>query len=103
MILGASQARRMEEFSTTDFTTMINTTDNYSASTIQENVTVVESSTGYPELKRIIIITVYPFLIPLGMFGNILTFIVMRRGSMKEVSTCFYMSILALADTGKKQ
>ena len=37
----------------------------------------------------------------LGGFGNILTFIVMRRGSLQEVSTCFYMSILALADTGK--
>ena len=37
----------------------------------------------------------------IGGFGNILTFIVMRRGSLKEVSTCFYMSVLALADTGK--
>ena len=38
-----------------------------------------------------------------GGFGNILTFIVMQRGSLKEVSTCFYMSILALADTGKQK
>ena len=36
-----------------------------------------------------------------GGFGNILTFIVMQRGSLKEVSTCLYMSMLALADTGK--
>ena len=36
-----------------------------------------------------------------GGIGNILTFIVMQRGSLKEVSTCFYMSVLALADTGK--
>ena len=36
-----------------------------------------------------------------GGFRNILTFIVMQRGSLKEVSTCFYMSKLALADTGK--
>ena len=36
-----------------------------------------------------------------GGFGNILTFIVMQRGSLKNVSTCFYMSMLALADTGK--
>ena len=36
-----------------------------------------------------------------GGFGNILTFIVMQRGSLKEVSTCFYMSILVMADTGK--
>ena len=37
----------------------------------------------------------------LGGFGNILTFIVMQRGSLKEVSTCFYMSMFSLADTGK--
>ena len=37
----------------------------------------------------------------LGGFGNILSFIVMQRGSLREVSTCFYMSMLALADTGK--
>ena len=36
-----------------------------------------------------------------GGLGNILTFIVMQRGSLKDVSTCFYMSILAVADTGK--
>ena len=36
-----------------------------------------------------------------GGFGNILTFIVMQRGSLQNVSTCFYMSMLALADTGK--
>ena len=28
-------------------------------------------------------------------------FIVMRTGSLIDVSTCFYMSILALADTGE--
>ena len=43
----------------------------------------------------IIIITIF------GTIGNILTFIIMRRGSLKDVSTCFYMSILALADTGE--
>ena len=36
-----------------------------------------------------------------GGFGNILTFIVMQKASLKEVSTCFYMSMLALADRGK--
>ena len=33
--------------------------------------------------------------------GNLLTFYVMRSGSLKHVSSCFYMAILALADTGK--
>ena len=40
-------------------------------------------------------------IIIFGSIGNLLTFIVMQRGSMKDVSTCLYMSILALADTGE--
>ena len=35
-----------------------------------------------------------------GTIGNILSFLVMRRRSLKNVSTCYYMSMLALADTG---
>ena len=35
------------------------------------------------------------------LIGNLISFVVMRKGSMKDVSTCFYMSLLALADTGK--
>ena len=42
-----------------------------------------------------------PIIISFGTIGNILTFFVMQRGSLKHSSTCFYMSILALADTGK--
>ena len=47
-------------------------------------------------------ITIYGRLpiIVLGTLGNLLAFIVMRRGTMRHVSTCFYMAILALADTG---
>ena len=43
----------------------------------------------------------FPILIIFGTFGNSLVFVVMRRGSLRHVSTWFYMSILALADTGK--
>ena len=53
------------------------------------------------ELRRMIRIITYPIIIILGTIGNILSFIVMRRGSLKHSSTSFYMSILALADTGK--
>ena len=42
-----------------------------------------------------------PPIIVLGTLGNVLAFIVMRRGSMRHVSTCFYMAILALADMGQ--
>ena len=44
-------------------------------------------------LNTIIYITV------VGGLVNILKFI--QRGFLKNVSMCFYMSILALADTGK--
>ena len=50
---------------------------------------------------ELIAVVSYIIIIVFGSVGNILSFIVMRRGSMKDVSTCFYMSILALADTGK--
>ena len=37
----------------------------------------------------------------LGTIGNGLTFVVMRRGSLRNVSTCFYMAMLSVADTGE--
>ena len=42
-----------------------------------------------------------PPIIVLGTIGNLLTFFTMQRGSLKHMSTCFYMAILALADTGE--
>ena len=39
------------------------------------------------------------YIAVIGGLANILTF--MQRGFLKNVSMCFYMSILALADTGK--
>ena len=87
------------------------------------NTTVVQTSTGNEDnlmnitqeseldsnsgceraakIKRLIYVTIFPFLIIFGSIGNLLTFVLMRRGSMKHVSTCFYMAILALADTRK--
>ena len=43
-----------------------------------------------------------PILIVLGTIGNCLAFVVIQRGSLREVSTCFYMAILAVNDTGTK-
>ena len=43
----------------------------------------------------------YSTIIVLGTIGNVLVFVVMGKGSMRDVSTCFYMRILALADTGR--
>ena len=50
---------------------------------------------------EIILVVSYIIIVIFGSIGNILTFIIMQRGSLKDVSTCFYMSILALADTGE--
>ena len=53
------------------------------------------------EIVRMIQIFARPPIIVLGTIGNLLTFIAMRRGSLKHMSTCFYMAILGLADTGR--
>ena len=55
----------------------------------------------HEEIARLIQIIVRPILIIIGTVGNCLSFYIMRRTSLKEVSTCFYMSLLALADTSK--
>ena len=55
----------------------------------------------YQETTRLMQVYILPVLILGGTLGNLLTFYVMQRGSMKKVSTCFYMAILALVDTGK--
>ena len=78
------------------------------------NLTVTEESVTEDQAKLaeiarqmqlweiVVLMQVYrhPPIIVLGTLGNVLAFIVMRRGSMRHVSTCFYMAILALADTG---
>ena len=43
----------------------------------------------------------FSVILVLGTIGNTMSFFVMRRGSLKDVSTCFYMSILAVADMGE--
>ena len=52
------------------------------------------------EIARLIQLIVRPILVLFGTVGNILSFYIMRRGSLGDLSTCFYMSVLALADTG---
>ena len=53
------------------------------------------------EITRLIQLITRPILIIVGSIGNILTFYIMRRTSLKDVSSCFYMAVLALADTRK--
>ena len=67
------------------------------------NVTDTPSGEPYrnTNIDRNINLTVIPILIVFGTIGNLLSFYVMRKSSLKKVSTCFYMSMLALADTGE--
>ena len=53
------------------------------------------------EIARLIQVIVRPILLIVGTAGNGLTFYIMKRTSLKDVSSCFYMSLLALADTSK--
>ena len=53
------------------------------------------------EIARMLNLVIRPVLIVFGTIGNGLSFYIMRQGPLKKMSTCFYLSILALADTSK--
>lgn len=50
-------------------------------------------------LHKIILLYVPPILIILGTFGNIFSFLILKRKAMLKFSTYFYLMVLALADT----
>ena len=70
---------------------------NATESEIQETLT----PSAEEELARILNLVIRPVLTVFGTIGNGLSFYIMRQGSLKKMSTCFYLSILALADTSK--
>ena len=76
-------------------------TFNFTQNQTELKETSTSSNTHYEGITRMIHIIVRPILIISGTIANLLSFYVMRRRSFKEVSTCFYMSILVLVDTGK--
>ena len=89
---------------------MVEVETNFSYSTIDSigyynssNITVVEKPVEWTnkEIARVIQSIIRPILIITGTIGNGLTFYIMRRTSLKHLSSCFYMSILAVADTSK--
>ena len=84
-------------FSSTDFTTFSNLSDTTTKSTsVKETFKWTNA-----KIARLIQIIIRPILKLVGTLGNRLSFYVMRRTSLKNVSSCFYMSLLALADTSK--
>ena len=72
---------------------------------------VANLTTVYPEaeqtdetekpMSRILVLSTFPIILLVGTIANVLTFIIMQRGSLKHSSTCFYMAVLALSDTCK--
>ena len=70
---------------------------NATESEIQETLT----PSAEKELARILHLVIRTVLIVFGTIGNGLSFYIMRQGSLRKMSTCFYLSILALADTSK--
>ena len=83
--------------SSTDFTRHYNSAD----STIEVMVGDATLKWTNEEIARLIQVIVRPILIVIGTIGNLLTIYIMRRTSLKDVSSCFYMAVLALADTCK--
>ena len=53
------------------------------------------------EISNLIHLIYRLILIVFGTIGNMLSFYIMRRTSLNELSACFYMSLLAVADTSK--
>ena len=82
-------------YQSTEHINVSNATDSLS-NEMQEAVT---SSTQ--EIARILNLVIRPVLIVFGTIGNSLSFYIMRQGSLKKMSTYFYLSILAVADTSK--
>ena len=57
----------------------------------------------HEDVVRVIQVIGNPPIVLFGTVANLLTFITMQRGSLKNMSTCFYMAILGLAETGALQ
>ena len=82
---------------TTAETAMLST-----AGYVQTISTILNSQTEEKEqVIRLTFIATYAIIFITGAIGNILTFIVMQRGSLRHSSTCFYMAMLAVSDSCK--
>ena len=75
--------------------------NNYNTSPTEDplNAAEIPVSDDNREVARLIQVFMRPILIILGTYGNAISFYIMRRGSLKKLSTCFYMAMLAIADT----
>ena len=74
---------------------------NSSSTTTEFNSVEEKSKWTSDEIARLIQIIFRPILVIVGTVGNGLTIYIMRKTSLKHLSTCFYMFVLALADSSK--
>ena len=78
---------------------------NSTEATFSNNSTSFDFSTSYSdpyaERATTVLKVLVAILFVFGNVGNISSFVILRTGELKTLSTCFYMSILAVVDTGK--
>ena len=73
-------------------------TFNYSDIFTENTTSVEETGNGQESWIQVIF---RPILIIAGTVGNGLTIYIMRRTSLNHLSSCFYMVILAVADSSE--
>ena len=71
------------------------------ASQVYLSNTTAESTNS--DIGRLVRLAALPINIIFGTVGNLLILFVMQKGSLKKIPICFYMSVLAFADTGNKR
>ena len=97
----------MEEDSDTNISSTTNTILTLLSTEEIANITVNLSGHDEEEhYKRVqasktVVLATFLVILVVGTVGNLLSFIVMQRGSLKKSSTCFYMAMLAVADSSK--
>ena len=88
----------MEEYLNTTLHGNINNSEILANGTFVGATKIPNNDDDLKEKVRMVHVIARPTLVTVGTIGNILSFYVMRRGSLKTVSTCFYMSALAIAE-----
>ena len=74
-------------------------TDNSTSETGKQDIFLQEAQTYLTyKLTKYIAKYWFPVLIPLGLVGNTLSFLVMIRPNNRKVSTCIYMAVISIND-----
>ena len=71
--------------------------DNVKVTTIDTFMTQVETYTTF-RIANFINVYWFPVLIPIGLVGNTLSFIVMIKPNNRKMSTCIYMAAISIND-----